>query len=74
MQNLKIYLLIKDAVTDESLNMDGNFEIFKTFLSGLNKSIAQDSLPLTAQADPAPITALPAEDPKRSEGKTHVKG
>lgn len=43
MQNLKIYLLIKDATTDDSLNMDGNFEIFKAFLDCLNKSTSEKS-------------------------------
>lgn len=63
MQNLKIYILIKDTSTDESLNMDGNFEIFKSFLYGLNRSLAQ--------ADPAPITALPV-DGKPSEGENNA--
>ena len=67
MQNLKIYILIKDTATDETLNMDGNFEIFKSFLDGLNRSIGQDLLPMS-------VTALPAKDPKQEQRGINATG
>jgi hypothetical protein len=44
MQNLRIYLLIKDAETNETLNMDGDFKIFQCFLGSLNRVVNASNL------------------------------
>jgi hypothetical protein len=62
MHKLKFYLLITDTTTDESLNMDGNFEIFKSFLDGLNKSIRE---PCVYNSEPDEATKIQL-DQKRS--------
>jgi len=62
MQDLKIYILIEDKKNESEVRIDGNFEILRELLYSIYAEFA----------DPAPIIALPVEDPKQNEGGTHV--
>jgi len=54
MQDLKIYIVIQDPKTKQDVNITGNFEVLRAFLSGVgNFEIQSESFP--ARVDPSPL-------------------
>lgn len=52
MQDLKIYIVIQDPKTKQDVNITGNFEVLRAFLSGVG-SFEMQSEP--ARVDPSPL-------------------
>jgi hypothetical protein len=55
MENLKIYILIKDPATSQDVSIRGNMDILRAFLSGVSLPVMQPitNPPATNDADPA---------------------
>jgi len=59
MQDLKIYIVIQDPKTKQDVNITGNFEVFRDFLSGVGTFEIQPAL------TPSPLKT-PAQKPQQS--------
>ncbi len=55
MQDLNIYIVIRDPKTKQDVNITGNFDVLRAFLSGVG-SFEMQSFPAV---DPSPITQAP---------------
>lgn len=57
MQDLKIYIVIQDPKTKQDVNITGNFDVLRAFLSGVGNFEIQDPAPTSsplAEAQPIP--------------------
>ncbi len=45
MQDLKVYIVIQDPKTKQDVNITGNFEVLRAFLSGVGTLEIRDSKP-----------------------------
>ncbi len=43
MQDLKVYIVVQDPKTKQDVNITGNFEVLRAFLSGIGTLEIQDS-------------------------------
>ncbi len=67
MQDLKIYIVIQDPKTKQDVNITGNFDVLRAFLSGVGNFEIQDPAPLSSPIIETKSATNKRKSPKREQ-------